>query len=54
MKKKKSTALFLAMLMIASVFLNGTSVFAENEQEVPGMNQPVKKVEEVKVEDKTG
>ena len=38
--------------MIASVFLNGTSVFAENEQEVPGMNQPVKKVEEVKVEDK--
>ncbi|MBS4872117.1 MAG: S-layer homology domain-containing protein [Peptoniphilus sp. oral taxon 375] len=52
MKKKKSTALFLAMLMIASVFLNGTSVFAENEQEVPGMNQPVEKVEEVKVEDK--
>ena len=29
MKRKKSTALFLALLMIASVFLNATSVFAE-------------------------
>ncbi|WP_099208703.1 S-layer homology domain-containing protein [Urinicoccus timonensis] len=54
MKKKKSTALFLALLMIASVFLNGTSVFAENEQEVPGMNQPVEKVQEIKLEDKKG
>ena len=52
MKKKKSTALFLALLMIASVFLNTTSVFAENKQEVPGMNQAVEKVQEVKVEDK--
>lgn len=52
MKKKKSTALFLALLMIASVFLNGTSVFAENEQEVPGVNQAVEKVQEVKLEDK--
>lgn len=52
MKKKKSTALFLALLMIATVFLNGTSVFAEDEQEVPGVNQVVEKVQEVKLEDK--
>ena len=52
MKRKKSTALFLALLMIASVFLNATPVFAENEQDVPELNQSVKKVEEVKAEDK--
>lgn len=52
MKRKKSTALFLALLMIASVFLNATSVFAENEQDVQELNQPVKRVEDVKVEDK--
>ncbi len=52
MKRKKSTALFLALLMIASVFLNVTPVFAENEQDVPELNQPVKRVEDVKGEDK--
>ena len=44
MKKKKSTALFLALLMIASVFLNTTSVFAESRQEIPEVNQ-IEKVE---------
>ena len=48
MKKKKSTALFLAMLMIASIFLNTTSVFAESGQEIPKVNQ----IEEVEGEDK--
>lgn len=49
MKKKKSTALLLAMLMIASVFLNATAVFAEGEPEVSELNQPI---EEVEVEEK--
>lgn len=49
MKNKKSTALLLALLMMASVFLNATSVFAEDKQEAPVMNQTVEKV---KVEDK--
>ena len=48
MKKKKSTALFLALLMIASVFLNTTSVFAENDQEIPEVNQSVEEVEDKK------
>lgn len=52
MKKKKSTALLLALLMMASVFLNATSVFAEGKQEAPRVNQLVKKAEEVKAEDK--
>ena len=52
MKKKKSTALLLALLMMASVFLNATSVFAESKQETPRVNQLVKKAEEVKAEDK--
>ena len=46
MKNKKSTALLLAMLMIASVFLNTTSVFAESGQEIPEVNQ----IEEVEGE----
>lgn len=45
MKNKKSTALLLAILMMASVFLNATSVFAEGKQETPRMNQLVKKTE---------
>ena len=49
MKRKKSTALFLALLMIASVFLNATSVFAEGEQPSPELNQPIENVE---IEDK--
>ena len=52
MKNKKSTALLLALLMMASVFLNATSVFAEGKQEAPRVNQSVEKVKEVKVEDK--
>lgn len=52
MKNKKSTALLLALLMMASVFLNATSVFAEGKQEAPRVNQLVKKAEEVKAEDK--
>lgn len=38
--------------MMASVFLNATSVFAEGKQEAPRVNQSVEKVKEVKVEDK--
>lgn len=49
MKNKRSTALLLAILMIASVFINATSVFAEGEPEVLELNQPI---EEVEVEDK--
>ena len=49
MKNKRSTALLLAMLMIASVFLNVTSVFAEGEEPSPELNQPI---EEVEVKDK--
>ncbi len=36
--------------MIASVFLNATSVFAESGQPVPETNQPIKNIEEVEVE----
>lgn len=52
MKKKKSTALLLALLMMVSVFSSATSVFAESKQDAPGVNQLVKKAEEVKAEDK--
>lgn len=52
MKHKKSTALLLALLMMVSVFLNATSVFAKGKQEIPRMNQSVEKVEKVKAEDK--
>lgn len=52
MKNKRSTALLLAILMIASVFLNTTAVFAEGEPEVPELNQPIEKVEVEEVKDK--
>lgn len=52
MKHKKSTALLLALLMMVSVFSSATSVFAESKQDAPGVNQLVKKAEEVKAEDK--
>lgn len=52
MRKKKSTALLLALLMVASVFFNATSVFAEGKQDAPVKNQSVEKVEKVKTEDK--
>lgn len=52
MKHKRSTALLLALLMMASVFSSATSVFAESKIEAPRVNQLVKKVEKVKVEEK--
>lgn len=52
MKNKRSTALLLAILMITSVFLNVTSVFAEGEEPSPELNQPIEEVEVEEVKDK--
>ena len=50
MKSKKTVALFLALLMVVSVFFNSLPVFAENGEENSEINQAT---QEVKVEKNT-